>query len=377
MNEFTAVRRRSPLAIAITIIVSVLLCCGGSASAIGAAYFFTDLGGSQDAVSNGCGDGSTVDPDSDLPSVSSLSDEQVRNAAIIISVGQEMDVPARGWVIAIATALQESWLRNLGYLGEDNDYDSLGLFQQRPSQGWGTTEEIMDPRYAATKFYEALLRVTGWESMALTVAAQDVQNSAYPTAYRDNETLATEIVNTLTNGAARSVGSLTELQCVSDYAITASGWTVPVKASIVSNFRTAERPGHDGTDLGASRNTEIRAAAAGTVITVKCNAHGPNGESWSCDRDGGTDVTGCGWYVDIMHANSIITRYCHQVREPIVTVGEQVQAGEVIGWVGSSGHSSGPHLHFEVHLGGDTSEAGAVDPVEFMREVGAPLGDET
>ena len=84
-------------------------------------------------------------------------------------------------------------------------------------------------------------------------------------------------------------------------------------------------------------------------------------------------MLGCGWYVDILHAGNVITRYCHMVSRPIVRVGQYVGAGEVIGLSGSSGNSSGPHLHFEVHLNGDSSNAGAVDPVPFMNQVGAPL----
>ncbi|MEM5874189.1 MAG: hypothetical protein QW065_05340, partial [Acidilobaceae archaeon] len=71
-------------------------------------------------------------------------------------------VPPRGWVIAIATAIQESGLRNLGHLGVRNDHDSLGLFQQRPSMGWGTPEQLQDPVYASTKFYEKLVRCSQW-----------------------------------------------------------------------------------------------------------------------------------------------------------------------------------------------------------------------
>jgi murein DD-endopeptidase MepM/ murein hydrolase activator NlpD len=77
-----------------------------------------------------------------------------------------------------------------------------------------------------------------------------------------------------------------------------------------------------------------------------------------------------GWYVDIRHAGGLITRYCHQVRRPIVIVGASVAAGQQIGWVGSTGNSSGPHLHFEVHRNNDRRPEGAVDPIVFLRSVG-------
>jgi hypothetical protein len=107
------------------------------------------------------------------------SDEQRRNAAIIVEVGRRMQVPERGLWVALATAMQESTLRNLDY----GDRDSLGLFQQRPSQGWGTPAQIQDPEYSAGIFYERLLEVPGWESMPLWEAAQTVQRSAFPHAY--------------------------------------------------------------------------------------------------------------------------------------------------------------------------------------------------
>jgi murein DD-endopeptidase MepM/ murein hydrolase activator NlpD len=172
------------------------------------------------------------------------------------------------------------------------------------------------------------------------------------------------------------VGADAELHCAGGGELAASGWIAPVEASIVSGFRTPSRPDHFGVDLGAARGTPIRAANAGVVIVAKCNAHLANGAAYSCDRNGGMDILGCGWYVDIMHAGNIITRYCHMGSQPIVHVGQSVSAGEVLGFVGSSGHSSGPHVHFEVHLNGDRSEAGAIDPVPFMKQVGAPIGDQ-
>lgn len=108
-----------------------------------------------------------------------LSSEQMANAATIAAVGIRRDLPERAIVIALATAFQESSLENLPY----GDRDSVGLFQQRPSQGWGTVEQIMDPRYAAEQFYAALEKVRGWETLRVTDAAQAVQRSAFPEAY--------------------------------------------------------------------------------------------------------------------------------------------------------------------------------------------------
>jgi len=145
-------------------------------------------------------------------------------------------------------------------------------------------------------------------------------------------------------------------------------WTVPVPKTAVGGFRTPARPEHDGVDLSHARNTPIVSVAAGTVVTVRCNASTP-----SCDVDGSPGTTGCGWYVEVRHKGDVVTRYCHMVRQPEVAVGDVVTAGQLLGYVGTSGHSSGPHLHFEVHLGYPAGRANAVDPIPFMQQVGAPL----
>jgi Tfp pilus assembly protein PilX len=119
---------------------------------------------------------------------------QRANATTIYQVGVALSVPTRGEIVAVATAIQESQLYNLGDLGPRNDHDSLGLFQQRPSMGWGSPSQVMDPVYSATAFYLALKRVPGWESMAVTVAAQRVQRSAFPSAYAKWEKDATSLV---------------------------------------------------------------------------------------------------------------------------------------------------------------------------------------
>jgi murein DD-endopeptidase MepM/ murein hydrolase activator NlpD len=308
-----------------------------------------------------------------MPTITGVSPIQIRNAAIIIQVGQSLTVPPRGWVIGIATAIQESDLTNLPNLGVNNDHDSIGLFQQRPSQGWGSPQQLADPAYQARKFFEKLVTVPNWQTIPLTVAAQSVQRSAYPDAYAKHEPLASRIVDALTGGASRAVGDAVALSCAGGMAIAASGWTVPVVGPITSGFRTPDRPHHNGVDLGVPKGTPIHAAAAGIVLVVMCQAS-VNGTPYSCDRDGGLWVSGCGWYVDILHAGGVITRYCHQMVHPMVSVGQSVTAGQVIGLSGDSGNASGPHVHFEVHLGGDGSPAGAVDPVPYMRQVGAPLG---
>lgn len=123
-----------------------------------------------------------------------IDDAQRSNAKEIIDVAKDTGVGERGAVIGVATALQESKLYNLGHLGSYNDHDSQGLFQQRPSTGWGTPEQITDPEYASTAFFEALKNVNGWQDLPLTTAAQTVQVSAYPFHYAQWEEQAADLV---------------------------------------------------------------------------------------------------------------------------------------------------------------------------------------
>ncbi|MFF0314143.1 hypothetical protein ACFYPH_05780 [Micromonospora sp. NPDC005252] len=124
----------------------------------------------------------------------SLNGEQTANAKAIIAATKKAGLPERAAVISIATSLQESKLENLGHLGDMNDHDSLGLFQQRPSSGWGTPEQITNPEYSTTAFLKGLKQVDGWQDMPLTQAAQTVQVSAYPDAYAQWEQQATDLV---------------------------------------------------------------------------------------------------------------------------------------------------------------------------------------
>lgn len=131
-----------------------------------------------------------------------LTPQQADVAALIAGQALARDLPPRALTIALATALQESDLANLTY----GDRDSLGIFQQRPSQGWGTEEQILDPVYSTNAFYDALLRVQGYQDMAVTEAAQAVQRSAYPDAYAQHETRARAWANALygfAHGAVR------------------------------------------------------------------------------------------------------------------------------------------------------------------------------
>jgi hypothetical protein len=139
-----------------------------------------------------------------------LTAEQVANAATIAQVGRDRGLPERAIVIALATAQQESRLRNLDH----GDRDSLGLFQQRPSSGWGTAAQVQDPVYAANKFYDHLVQVPGWDTGRLTDVAQAVQRSGFPEAYEQWGDMAGKL-------AAAQISPLPDqISCVPDKPAT-------------------------------------------------------------------------------------------------------------------------------------------------------------
>ncbi|WP_425426846.1 hypothetical protein [Asanoa hainanensis] len=141
--------------------------------------------------------------------VAGLTQAQMNNAATIVKTGVSMGIPERGLIVAIATSMQESRLLNLANTGLPEslnypnegtgyDHDSVGLFQQRTSTGWGTVQELMTPSISASKFFAALEQVYGWQNMSIAGAAQAVQVSAFPDAYAQHEANATAVVEALT-----------------------------------------------------------------------------------------------------------------------------------------------------------------------------------
>jgi hypothetical protein len=149
-----------------SIVIVVVLACIAGGIAIWA------LGGGKPRVSPRC----RVDVGS---SHYAMDLDQAANATTIAAVGKQLGLPDHAVTVALATALQESNLHNLSY----GDRDSLGLFQQRPSQGWGTRAQILDPRTSSAAFFRALARVPGWQTMTVTDAAQAVQHSNASQAY--------------------------------------------------------------------------------------------------------------------------------------------------------------------------------------------------
>ncbi|MCG3755847.1 M23 family metallopeptidase [Amycolatopsis sp. Poz14] len=266
-------------------------------------------------------------------SIAGYDADQIANAATIVAVGRQRGVPEYGWVIAIATAITESRLRNLDY----GDRDSLGLFQQRPSMGWGTRAQILDPSYAATQFYLHLVALPNWQQTGLAPAAQAVQRSGFPERYALHEQEARQIA-----------GALTGVSCTpATSSLTAASWVVPAQGRCSSGFGPRGGEFHRGQDIAAPVGTPIVAASSGRVI-----ASGP--------------ANGYGLWVRIEHAGGVITTYGHNNRN-LVAVGQSVQAGQPIAEVGNRGESTGPHVHFQVEPGGKPA-----DPVVFYQQQHAP-----
>ena len=192
--------------------------------------------------------------------------EQMANAATITAVAVRRGLPARAATIALATSIQESKLRNIRF----GDRDSLGLFQQRPSQGWGNEEQILDPVYASNRFYDELVKIPGYQGMEITKVAQRVQKSAFPEAYADHEREGRILASAL---AGHSPGGL---GCRLDAATSARP-----RASVVTAM---------------TREFAVKPAASGKQVTVRA---GSGQQAWAigswavahADADGFTAVT--------------------------------------------------------------------------------------
>ncbi|AIS00353.1 Co/Zn/Cd efflux system component [Streptomyces glaucescens] len=212
-------------------------------------YVTGGAGGPGCTVVSGKGDGATYE----------FSPEQAVNAATITAVGTARGLPERAVTIALATALQESALRNIDH----GDRDSLGLFQQRPSQGWGTEKQIMDPIYSAGMFYDHLVEVPGYTRLPLTVAAQRVQRSGFPQAYAKHEPDATLLAAALTGRAGAT------LTCEGRPDATRVSGPDGVRSALVRDFgRDAMEAAGAEVGAGASPRPAAGAGADGRTVTV-------------------------------------------------------------------------------------------------------------
>nr|WP_240437662.1 C40 family peptidase [Sciscionella marina] len=209
-------------------------------------------------------------------SVPGYGPEQLHNAALIIGVGKQLHIPVKGWVVAIATAIQESGLRNLEY----GDRDSLGLFQQRPSMGWGTRNQITTPTYAATQFYRHLKATPGWQHMSVNDAAQAVQRSGTPNAYAQHEKTAHTVVAAVSGSRCTSTPTTGTGACANIQAPTPA-------AMAAINYACGQRglpyvwggngPEHGDTGFDCSGLTQAAYHAAGINLPRTARAQHDTG----------------------------------------------------------------------------------------------------
>jgi hypothetical protein len=311
-----------------------------------------------------------------------LNNRQLTHAATIIETGSGIDGVTRdGLQIALMAALTESTLRMLANTGtypesgnypndgDGSDHDSLGLFQMRPQSGWGTVADLMDPVYQARAFFggpdgpnypspRGLLDIPGWESMDKGEAAQAVEVSAYPDRYRNYEPVAETILTTLTTTTTAGTSTGGTVAPIVMTAAESSRVVFPLPEGTwvpSSDYGprvhpiTGENSFHTGTDFAAPDGTPILAAADGTVTVAEFSG-------------------GYGGLVVIEHhidGAVVATAYAHMWETGIrVTAGDTVTAGQHIGDVGSSGNSTGPHLHFEVRNGGTNGQH--TDPASWL-----------
>jgi len=304
-----------------------------------------------------------------------LNRRQLTHAATIITIGGRTEGIGRpGAMIALMAALTESHLQMLANTGaypesgtypndgNGSDHDSLGLFQMRPAAGWGTVAELMDPTYQTRAFYggpdgpnqtspRGLLAIPRWQQLDPGEAAQAVEVSAYPDRYHNYQPVAEAILATLAQPSSR--GGVPRTSRVG-FPLPSGTWVRTSGYGMRVHPITGESNLHSGTDFAAAAGTPILAAADGVV--TKAGA-----------------ASGFGNLIVIDHTvagQRVATGYAHMYDTGVlVSEGDHVVAGQQVGEVGSTGWSTGPHLHFEVYPGG--SGAPTTDPEPWLDSHGA------
>ncbi|PRA06736.1 hypothetical protein CQ019_05005 [Arthrobacter sp. MYb229] len=335
--------------------------------------------------------------------VGSYNKQQLTNAAIIINEAKTAGVKQQGAIIGLMTAIQESSLKilandgsweyqegsrimtkpewaqarqtvvkslDLPHEGVGHAWDALSLMQQRPSAGWGTVEQIMDPSYAAGTFFSRLKKVPDWESLPYELAAEKVQVSGLPDNYARQRADA-ELLYAALQGATVEVSEDDEsyAQCKDggdtrkpdsgdpyDGPTSDSGWVFPVENISRIQYNYGENRGqwpHAGEDFSSPKDTPIYAAADGQVIRASCSNLVVGRSPCQIQIDHGQ-----------IGGQRVSTLYVHMFENGVLAnVGDEMEAGERIGKVGTNGNSTGYHLHFEVWLGKKI-----INPVAFLKE---------
>ena len=346
------------LAILLLLFGPVLVLVGASviASATAQAQCGPAVTGVPDTLTATTTDGTVVD----------LDRVQLGHAATIIDVGAGTDGVGRdGILVALMAALTESRLRMLAnttaypdsarfpHDGNGSDSDSLGLFQMRPAAGWGSVADLMDPTYQAKAFFggpdgphggspRGLLDITGWQELPKGAAAQAVEVSAFPDRYAAYEPVAETILTTITAPTTDSDEKATAAAAPAPAARVV--FPLPDGAGTrLSGFGNRIHPiygtsrFHAGTDYAAPPGTPVLAVADGVV-------------SFAGPYPGAGNMIVLDHHVD---GQDVSTAYFHLLDDSLtVADGDLVRAGQQIAGVGSTGDSTGPHLHIEVHPGG-------------------------
>lgn len=329
--------------------------------------------------SEACGTGSTpaggagvsVDP-SKVPdtTIAGYNHEQLVNAANVMQAGKDLGLNVRDQTIGIMTAMGESSLRNIDYgdweTGGVTNPDgtattSIGLFQQQ--EGWGTREERLNPYVSSTKFFQAMTaKLPDRENLEPTIVAHRTQVNADPYHYTQFWEPAVQIIEGLAgvdtglNPGSGAPGAGCDTLVPGQ--VSANGWAAPGAGPITDPYGMRQHPitgeykMHSGTDLAAGGcDGPIWAAQAG-VVSFRGFDSGGNGT------------------VTVDHGGGVQTKYLHMFDSGmLVNVGDKVTAGQQIAKTGTSGQSTGCHLHFMVIVNGET-----VDPAAYMAEVGITLG---
>lgn len=360
----------------LTILAVGLLCAGLAVPPV--LMLMVVVGGEVDQAAS-CGSTSSVVL-AGATTDAALSHEQEVNAATLVSVGSDLGMPQRAVVIALAVAHQESGFLNYANdgLGGDlrfsqqgieaslslphdavgSDHGSLGIFQQQ-WPWWGSMAELMDPATAARKFYAALVRVPGWAQMSVTQAGQAVQHSAHPDAYADDVPLALSLLGLTELGDGEGMADSSVAWSPSSCGMSAVfAGSVVFPLPLGSGYVDLENWGstgvhwgsrHTGTDLSVACGTPVLAATAGTVI-VRTD------QSWAGR-----------WLVQVSTGSGRLATWYAHMRSLNVANGQQIQAGQQIGEVGSLGNATGCHLHFEVHPHGGGMYEDDINPTDWLR----------
>ncbi|WP_405723673.1 heavy metal transporter [Streptomyces sp. NBC_01537] len=213
-----------------------------------------------------------------------LEPQQAANASTIAAVASSRSLPERAVTIALATSLQESGLRNLNH----GDRDSMGLFQQRPSQGWGTAAQIMDPVHASNEFFDSLVKIHGYSRLPLTVAAQKVQKSGYPQAYAKHEADAALLATALTGRVSAALNCTT----ATSGAKLRGGDPAKVRARLSREFgskvtaSTAKMSGtsHTSDTSDSKASNDSGSGGSGAARTVAVSSAVPSGSDAQSDE---------------------------------------------------------------------------------------------